>query len=209
MANRIFIGKRRTPFDFKKLVKEHELHKKSRKEAALSANTSLHKTYKATKPRRIVPGNLCLFHYFEPKTKEQLEYYDAEPLTIFFGIANTSQGKRVVGLNLHYYPPSSRKTIMTKILEIYGGLFNSFKRPNRSSIQNFNWKALNSQIINQGLAFGIRMYIPSLIYQVAQIPIESWPTAFYTEGAFKKKSRAAIMKYWKTFRNKTFIKKPD
>lgn len=207
MANRIYIGRKRTPFDFNKLVKEHELRKKSRKEAALSANTSLHKTYKAVTPGKIVPGNLCLFHYFEPKTKDQLEYYDAEPLTIFFGIANTSQGKRVVGLNLHYYPPSSRKTIMSKILEIYGGLFKSLNTPNRSSIQNFNWNALNRQIINQGLAFGIRMYVPNLIYKVSQIPVESWPTAFYTEGAFKKQSRAAIMKYWKTFRNKTYIKK--
>ena len=56
----------------------------------------------------VLPGQLVMFDYFEPATKEDLEYYDAMPCTIFFGIANTKNGKRVIGFNIHYYPPRIR-----------------------------------------------------------------------------------------------------
>ena len=49
----------------------------------------------------IVPGQLILFEYFEPATREDLEYYDASPCTIFFNVVNTSHGKRVLGFNIH------------------------------------------------------------------------------------------------------------
>lgn len=194
----------REKFDFKKLVKRSRYAKLDRKAAALRSNKALHEEYKERTPGRIVPGNLCLFHYYEPKTKEDLEYYDAEPLTIFFGIAQTSLGKRVVGLNLHYYPPFIRQNIMDKIIERYGALFKSFDTVNRSTIVGFNWNKLNKDIQHQGLAFGIRMYIPSLMAKVSYIPVRSWPDAFYTEGAFKKQTRSAIMKYWKKFLQKVY-----
>lgn len=195
---KIYIGKKRKEFDFKKLVRKHELAKESPKEASHSAWDDIHEQWD-TSSNGIVPGQLCSFKYYEPKTKEDLEYYDATPLTIFFGVANTRDGKRVIGLNLHYYPRYTREKIMQKILEMYGPLFKSLSSTTRSAISNFNWTALNKQIINVGLAFGIRMYIPSLIQGIAKIPIEGWPTAFYTEGAFKKETRKAILKYWREY----------
>ena len=49
-----------------------------------------------------------MFDYFEPATEEDLEYYDAMPCTIFFGIIKTEEGPRVMGFNNHYYPPKIR-----------------------------------------------------------------------------------------------------
>ncbi len=199
MTNDIKIGKKRESFDFKRLVKNSKYRKMNRKRAAEQSNRDIYEEYSSNTPNRIVPGNLCLFHYLEPKTKEQLEYYDAEPLTIFFGIAQTKDGKRVVGLNLHYYPPMMRKTIMEKILLEYGQFF-KLNEENKYSISDFNWGQLNKRIKRMGLSFGIRMYIPSLMKRVTYVPVKSWPTAFYTEGAFEKKTRTMIMAYyWKKF----------
>ena len=42
--------------------------------------------------QKIMPGQLIMFNYFEPKTKEELEYYDAMPCTIFFGVRKLEDG---------------------------------------------------------------------------------------------------------------------
>ena len=69
--------------------------------------------------QKLLPGQLVMFNYFEPKTKEQLEYYDAMPCTIFFGTIKSKEGPRVIGFNIHYYPPSIRFQIMDRIFDIF------------------------------------------------------------------------------------------
>ena len=41
---------------------------------------------KPTGPVSVMPGQLLSFAYKNPKTKEELLYYDAAPVTIFFGV---------------------------------------------------------------------------------------------------------------------------
>jgi hypothetical protein len=45
--------------------------------------------------------------------------------------------------------------------------------------------------------FGVRMYIPQLCGKPQVIPPKMWSTAVFTEGVFKKETRAKIMSYWK------------
>ena len=53
-----------------------------------------------------------MFYYNEPKFKEELEYYDKTPLTLFCGITRTKDNTiREVGFNLHYFPPYTRARI--------------------------------------------------------------------------------------------------
>ena len=78
----------------------------------------------------VLPGQLVMFNYFEGlQQKEKLEYYDAMPCTIFFGIVKTKNGPRVIGFNIHYYPPKIRFQLMNRIYEIfkpiYGKQFNT------------------------------------------------------------------------------------
>ena len=75
---------------------------------------------------KIVPGQLVLFEYFDPKTKDKLEYYDASPCTIFFGVFRAKQGKRIIGFNIHYYPPRLRYAIMDKIFKIYKPVYTKY-----------------------------------------------------------------------------------
>lgn len=148
-------------------------------------------------PGRIVPGQLILFKYLEPKTKEDLEYYDASPCTIFFNVVNTQEGKRVLGFNIHYYPPKMRYQIMNTIFNIYKPILTKyFKEGTKTEIDAFDYNYLIDSLQKAGLEFGVRMYIPQLIKEVRKVPPQLWHVAVFTEGWFKKRTRAAIMKYW-------------
>ena len=147
---------------------------------------------------KIVPGQLVLFEYFDPKTKDKLEYYDASPCTIFFGVFQSKQGKRVLGFNIHYYPPRLRYSIMDKIFKIYKPVYTKyFKTGTTKAIDAFDYSYLVSALKKANLDFGIREYIPQLIGDTWLVPPNQWQVAVFTEGWFKKQTRAAIMKFWR------------
>ena len=146
----------------------------------------------------ILPGQLIMFNYFEPKTKEKLEYYDAMPCTIFFGIINTKNGKRVIGFNIHYYPPRMRYQLMNRIYEIFKPIYsNNFRQPLSMEIDHFNYKMLMEQLQKAKLDFGIREYIPNLMAGIVPIPVVDWSKAVLSEGHFRKETREQILNYWK------------
>lgn len=146
----------------------------------------------------IFPGQLIMFNYFEPKTKEELKYYDAMPCTIFFGVVQTENGTRVLGFNLHYYPPRIRYALMDRIFDIYKPLYlKSWDKPLTQEMSYFNYKQLIEQLQKAKLDFGIRMYIPELMRQITPIPPSSYAKAVFTEGHFRKETREQILKYWK------------
>ena len=146
----------------------------------------------------IFPGQLVMFNYFEPSTKEQLQYYDAMPCTIFFGIVNTEAGKRVIGFNIHYYPPRIRYLLMDRIFDIFKPIYlKNWEDPLKAEISYFNYRMLIDQLQKAKLDFGIRMYIPQLMANVKPIPPKDWQKAVFTEGVFRKETRAQILSYWK------------
>ena len=153
---------------------------------------------KAQPPKSILPGQLVMFNYFEPKTKEQLKYYDAMPCTIFFGTIKTEEGQRVIGFNIHYYPPKIRFQIMDRIFDIFKPLYlDNWDKALQTEMPDFNYKMLIRQLQNAKLDFGMRQYIPKLIHNIRPIPPAYWQKAVFTEGHFKKQTREQILKYWK------------
>ena len=162
------------------------------------ARTFINEHVDVTNANTIKPGQMIMFNYFEPKTKEDLEYYDAMPTTIFFNIVETTQGKRVLGFNIHYYPPKMRFQVLNTIFNIYKPIYSKyFKDDQTKSIDAFDYQYLIDSLEKAGLEFGVRMYIPNLIDKVQPIPPQLWHVAVFTEGRFKKQTRAAIMKHWK------------
>lgn len=150
-----------------------------------------------TNGNSIVPGQLIMFDYFEPATKEELEYYDAGPCTIFFNVFNTSKGQRVLGFNIHYYPPKMRYQIMNRIFEIYRPVYRKyFSEPQTKEFDAFDYETLISELNRANLGFGVRMYIPELMANLRIVPANMWKVAVFTEGWFKKMNRATIMKFW-------------
>lgn len=154
----------------------------------------------------VLPGQLVMFNYFQPKTEEQLKYYDAMPCTIFFGIVKTKEGPRVIGFNIHYYPPKIRYQLMDRIFDIFKPYYLESWNGLNEEISDFNYRMLIRQLQKAKLDFGIREYIPSLMHKITPIPPKYWQKAVFTEGRFKKETRTQILNYWK---NKSIgIEKP-
>lgn len=176
-------------------IKDSPLYGKMNKDEI--ARKWLEANCKGVGKNSILQGQLIMFNYFEPATKEELEYYDAMPCTIFFNVVNTEKGKRVLGFNIHYYPPKMRYQIMNKIFETYRGLYvKYFSEPNKTAMDAFDYKILIQELNRANLGFGVRMYIPSLIGNPLIVPANKWQVAVFTEGHFKKKTRTQIMAFW-------------
>lgn len=157
----------------------------------------------------ILPGQLIMFNYFEPKTKEELEYYDAQPVTIFFNVIQTPLGQRVLGFNIHYYPPRVRWIIMNRIYDIFKPIYDkSWGKPLDKRIGGINYQLLLEQLESQGLTFGVRMYDPKLMTRITPIKFADWSKAALTEGSFKKRTRDMIMNYWRNEFGKKKQQKP-
>lgn len=188
-------------FDMLKAIKSEKLYKANVKRRDRGVRKFIDENLKSSGNDTILPGQLIMFNYFEPATKEQLEYYDAMPCTIFFGIINTKNGKRVIGFNIHYYPPRIRYQLINRIYEIFKPIYSkNFNTPLKEEMAYFNYKMLIDQLQKAKLDFGIREYIPGLMAKITPIPVVNWPKAVLSEGHFRKETREQILNYWK---NKT------
>jgi hypothetical protein len=185
-------------FQLYKKIKEEKIYKSNIKVRDKNARKYIDENYDLGTKNSILPGQLIMFDYFEPKTKEDLEYYDAMPCTIFFGIVDTVNGKRVMGFNIHYYPPRMRYKLLDRIFDIFKPIYlKTWNKPLKSEVGHFDYKMLMDQLKKAKLDFGIRMYIPSLMASITPVPPKGWSKAVFTEGRFKKVTREAIMNYWK------------
>lgn len=151
----------------------------------------------------ILPGQVCLFGYQEPKFKEELEYYDRFPLIIALGITRTKDGViRELGLNLHYFPPHTRARILIQTYNVFKPYFEKYFNEASTKPNMFiSYKKLKALMRrNSKIAFGIKMYIPVLRGMTFNIPARLLSTAFYTEGHFSKATLQQIFKFWRQFK---------
>ena len=152
--------------------------------------------------RYLLPGQLSMFYYHTPKYKDELEYYDRVPLTLFCGITRTKDGNiREVGFNLHYFPPFTRKKIFAQVYNAFKPYWEmQFNRPSRKPNMMVSYNTIKAICkANQKLAFGVRMYIPVLRGATFLIPTRLFSTAFYTEGIFSKATRVQIRRFWREY----------
>ena len=193
--------------------KDFSLIKEIRNEKLYKSNVGVRDTrvrkwvdenFQPSNQGNIMPGQLIMFDYFEPATKEELEYYDAMPCTIFFNEFKTQNGEtRVLGFNLHYYPPKMRYIIIDRIFSIFKPIYEkSWNTPLKQGMTYMQYKMLLQQLQEQGLGFGVREYIPNLIHNIKPIPPKDWSKVVFTEGRFKKRTREQILNYWRTWVDK-------
>ena len=180
-------------------------HPLSHKPTNIRSKLAYSEIIKQLKPttKYLLPGQLVLFDYMEPKFKEDLEYYDRTPVTLFFGITRTNDGNiREIGINLHYYPPYARSRILNTLYEVFKSHFvKNFNEVTGKPNMFISYKALKRLLKrNAKIAFGVKMYIPTLRQQTYVIPTRLLGTAFYTEGNFSKATLAQIRKFWRQFR---------
>lgn len=180
-------------------------HPLSRRPTNMRSKLAYSEIMKLIKPttKYLLPGQIVVFGYSEPKFKESLDYYDKTPFVIFLGITRTNEGNiREVGLNLHYYPPRIRSRILTTTYNVFKYHFQKHFNDTTDKPAGFiNYKALKHIMrSNTKIGFGIKMYIPVLRGKSYVLPTRLLPTAFYTEGHFSKATLAQIQKYWRQYR---------
>lgn len=150
----------------------------------------------------LLPGQLAVFGYSQPKYKEELEYYDATPLTLFLGITRTADGNvREIGLNLHYFPIFARTQILNITYQKFKPYWEKFfNEPSNKPNMIISYSALKHIMkSNMHLAFGIKMYIPVLRSNTYLVPTRLFSTAAMTEGHFSKATIQEVMRYWRKF----------
>jgi len=180
-------------------IRQHRYYKENIGKRQRYAVKMLTESCDNIKHKLIKPGQLIFFEYDRPKLMEELEYYDARPLTIFFGSYQTENyGKLELGFNLHYFPPFMRFRIMEKIYQIFKGSLKGGK--GLEEVEGINYHQLIDDITNAGLNFGIRSYYPLLRGNTYVVTVDKWNVAAFTEGIFEKKTRDQILTYWRTYR---------
>lgn len=195
--------KKKRNFDLlKDGIKENPLYTKPYNTKKVEASNIIKENCEIVK--KIVPGQLIYFNYFEPKTKEDLKYYDATPLTIYFSAFTSKEGhKMVLGFNIHYYPPKIRYRIMSLIYKLFRPMFNStWEDGVRRERTEFNYDFIMKNLKKYNLDFGVRMYDVGLMHQTYLVPTKWFSTACFTEGNFKKETRAQIYAYWRNWEPK-------
>ena len=189
-------------YEFIKDVRSTNLYKSNISSRNSRSRKLLENSLSMKGEKSAIPGQLIMFNYFTPKTKDELQYYDAKPVTIFFGHFKNKKGEpRVIGFNIHYYPPKMRFKILARVIEIFRPFYEMWQTPLKKEIPFISYGMLMSQLTKAKLDFGVRMYDPGLMGAITPIPAVDWNYAVFTEGEFKKSTRMAIMNYWKNWKN--------
>jgi hypothetical protein len=188
-------------YQLDKAINKHPLSHKPTNIRSKLAYAEIMRQLKPT-TKYLLPGQLVVFNYTEPKFKAELEYYDRTPMTLFLGLIRTKDDTiREVGLNLHYYPPFARARIMQKCYEVFKPYWEkNFNEAKHKPNNVISYKALKHVMRhNLKLAFGIKMYIPMLRGNSYVLPARLFSTAYFTEGHFSKATLQQIFKFWRQF----------
>ena len=201
ISSRIYDPEEIKIYQLDEAINNHPLAKRPTAIRSKLAYKEILHNAKLTK-KYLLPGQVVLFHYAEPKYKEELEYYDKTPFTLFLGITRTNDGNiREVGLNLHYYPPFSRARILTHTYNVFKPYFDkNFNEVTGKPNTFISYDRLKHLMkANLKIAFGIKMYIPVLRQASWLIPTRLLSTAIYTEGHFSKATLQQIFHFWRQF----------
>lgn len=188
-------------FKMNEAIESHPLAERPTSIRSKMAYSEILKLLKPTK-KYLLPGQIVLFHYSEPKYKEDLEYYDASPLTLFCGITRTADGNiREVGINLHYYPSFTRIRVINAIYEHFKPFFDkNFNEINGKPNTWISYAAVKQLAKSSSkIGFGVKMYIPVLRGASYVLPTRLVPTACFTEGHFSKATLQQVFHFWRQF----------
>ena len=142
-------------------------------------NTIKREEFRNTK--RFIKGGLFFF-YYDPKTKEDLPYYDKFPLVLM--LERYDDG--FLGLNLHYLPIKYRVAFMNKLLDY--GRFDEDGDPVRIRI---TYDILSATKRFKEFRPCIKRYLTSHVKsRILAVQPEEWETAVFLPVHNFKKAKA-------------------
>jgi hypothetical protein len=117
---------------------------------------------------RIFPGEMYLFRY-DPKLKEQLQYFDIYPLVLPFRRLENG----FLGINLHYLPYGIRKFTLEQL-----STFVIDKRMNDDTRIRLSWRLLESSVKFEPAKACVKHYLIDQVQtRFLKIPFPDWTIA--------------------------------
>lgn len=144
-----------------------------------SAKTDLFKTTKDKQTTQILPGAMYMYKY-DPKTKDDLPFYDGFPLVIVIGLTATGW----TALNLHYISYAVRAKLFEKLW-----LIASKYKNNKQQVLRLNWKLLSNVARFPEVRPCVKQYLYSHVQsRMIKIDVQDWKTAMLlpVETFYKK-----------------------
>lgn len=125
-----------------------------------------------------IMGGMYMFFY-DPKTKDQLPYYDRFPLVIVIGPAPGG----FYGLNLHYLPPKLRLQFFSNLLDIKGS-----KRLSDNDKLVVTYRMLRNSTKLRYFKPCFKHYLTNHVQsKFAEVPVPEWEIAVFLPTAdFRK-----------------------
>lgn len=188
-------------FRLDEAVNEHPLKRRPINLRSRLAYREILINTKAT-TKYLLPGQMSVFEYPNPKTEPDLEYYDRTPHVIMMGLTRDKKNNiREVGLNLNYFPPFARTRVMNTLYEVFKRYYQlQFNEPIHKVNRYINWPVLKRLCKKYKIGFGVKMYIPMLRKNTHIIPVRLWATSCFCEGHFAKDTLQNIMTYWRHYK---------
>lgn len=124
-------------------------------------------------------GKIYIFNY-DPLNPDRLSYWDVKPIFLFFDLIQTKGGPLFMGLNLSWFPITTRKFFLNSIKTIYKNQYNNANIKPYSAIKqlpvNIDIKLFIKLYSKLGFLFGVRTYIPARIKgPIYSVCFEDWP----------------------------------
>jgi len=146
-------------------------------------------------------GKLYYFNYPNPKHKDTLEFYDAEPLVLCLGHYVSRVGDIIeIGINLHHLPIKVRRQVLTKVFEMFSRKYKGqLYRSTQKSVE-IQWQGLAKPLLPYGAAFAFRSYHPKRRNECIEFKYEDWDKAIYVPSLkYVGISQQQLAAEWKQF----------
>ena len=117
---------------------------------------------------KVLPGYLYMYLY-DPKTKDELPYYDRFPLV--FPFRKTPDG--FIGLNMHYLPYNLRIQLLDRLM-----IYASNKRMDETTRIKYSWALIDGVSRYKAAQPCVKRYLMDHVRsQFRKVPSQDWTTA--------------------------------
>lgn len=125
-------------------------------------------------------GKLYYFRYPNPKHRESLKWFDANPLVLCLGHYISGAGDIIeIGINLHHLPLKVRRQVMVKVFNMFSSRYKGqMYREDQNKI-DVKWAQLANALLPYGAAFAFRSYIPKRRLETIEFKYEDWYKAIF------------------------------
>lgn len=142
-----------------------------------------------SKRQYMEPGRLYIFMYTDPKHKDFLSYFDANPIVVAMGSYISQEGQVVeMGINLHHLPLKVRILVLCKIFEAFASKYQGEMYRAEQRHIDMTWQQVGALVQQYGAAFAFRSYLPQLRTGTICFKYEDWYKAIFIPSARYEKT---------------------